>query len=247
MAQISLNHSQTNSLTEGSVKKTKKRTILGSFKNFFKKQFSESPSEQDDFTDSGYNFEATASNRQGDAWVQACYNAVAMVFVFITGCVILAVYYVMEPFMQPLLWAVLVGMVLHPFKYICTSEITQWLHSIQNAGSPLSLWAVVTPLVFFNWLSVKLEGIVMANLQPIVKITLGVLVVMVIYLLNLPFHLYWAFQGLWQLFEYASVVIQAPLYLSVSFYVVMLTNNTNVLNTVFSQIMVMACLTNCDL
>lgn len=153
--------------------------------------------------------------------MQACYNAAAMVFVFITGCVILAVYYVLEPFLYSLLWAVLVGTVLHPFKHICTSEITQWLHSIKKSGWPLSLGAVFIPLFVFNWLSEKLESVVVGNVWTIAKLTLGALVVLVMYILNVPLYLYWGFQGLCQTFDGVSAITQTPLYLSVS-YVVMI-------------------------
>lgn len=201
-------------------KHPRRKSFVQTVKNFFGRQFSTEKvtlEERDDLSDSVSSLEPAASKKQEEPWVQAYYNAAAMVFVFIAGCVILAVYYVLEPFLHPLLWAVLVGIVLHPFKHICTSEITQWLHYIQESGLPLSLGAIFTPLFLFNWLSAKLESVVVGNLWMISKLALGALVVLVLYMLSVPVYLYWGMQGLWHLFGHVAVLTQAPLYFSVSF------------------------------
>lgn len=46
----------------------------------------------------------------------ALYNALALFLLMVCTSVGYAVCFIMEPFMKPLLWALLCGSVLHPFK-----------------------------------------------------------------------------------------------------------------------------------
>ena len=217
MANSNYNSIENNTITnKGPSRQPKRNSIVASFKNFFKRQFS-SEALPIDKSDSPPCFGPASFNKQEELWVQACYNAAAMVFVFITACVILAVYYVLEPFLHPLLWAVLVGMVLHPFKHICTSEITKWLHYIQNSGMSLSLGTVFIPLFVINWLSKKLESVVVSNVWTIAKLTVGAVVCMALYVLSIPLYIYWWLQYLYQMLDGLSVITSSLLYLTVSF------------------------------
>lgn len=77
---------------------------------------------------------------------QAFYNVAAIlfvVFVFVAG---IAVYYVLEPFLQPLLWAVLFGSVLHPLKHSLTVVLKNWLKSLHSTSTPLALGVMMFPL-----------------------------------------------------------------------------------------------------
>lgn len=77
---------------------------------------------------------------------QAFYNVAAIlfvVFVFVAG---IAVYYVLEPFLQPLLWAVLFGSVLHPLKHSLTVVLKNWLNNLHNTSTPLALGVMMFPL-----------------------------------------------------------------------------------------------------
>lgn len=148
--------------------------------------------------------------------MQACYNAVALLFLFITGCILMSVYYILEPFLHPLLWAVLVGMVLHPFKHMSTSGITQWLKSVSESGVPLSLAAVFTPLFLFNWLSQKLKHIVIENLKVITGLAFGVIGLVTIYVLNFPVYVYRALGFVFTFIGTMEALLTAPLYVVVS-------------------------------
>ena len=178
-------------------KRKRSKSIVAAVKSFFGRQLSipaptpeESSDLQDDY-DSSSKLESADvhARKQEEAWMQACYNAAALLFLFITGCIVVSVYWVMEPFLHPLLWALLVGMVLHPFKYMSTSGITYWLKNVQKSGAPLSVAVVFTPLVFFNFLSHKLEHIVVKSWKAITGIALGIVVLLVMYVFNLPIHI----------------------------------------------------------
>ena len=92
-----------------------------------------------------------------NAWLQAVYNSVVMLVFGVVVFVLIAVYFVLEPFLHPLLWAVLVGIFLHPFKRTATNHVEQWLTGLETARVPLAAGVVISPFAFFNHLSLQLE------------------------------------------------------------------------------------------
>ena len=140
--------------------------------------------------------ESSLAQKHEESWTQACFNAVAFVFVFITGCVCLAVYYVLEPFLHPLMWAVLIGMVLHPFKYASTSQIKEWLTYLDTTGIPLSVGLFLSPAFVFNWLTQYFEYCFMSSWKTIVGLVSLIVLLLLVYVLNLPLHVYQAIEVL---------------------------------------------------
>ena len=63
------------------------------------------------------------------------------------GC--FAVYRLMYAFLKPMMWAILVGTVIFPFKKKVTDVIRGWLRSLRDSGTPLVLGMVFLPL---QWL-----------------------------------------------------------------------------------------------
>lgn len=124
------------------------------------------------------------------AWTQALYNAAALVLVFITACMFVAVYYVMEPFLYPLLWATLAGMVLHPFKHSCATKINEWLTELETNHIPLSLGLILSPLFFFRWLSQYCEYLLVAHWKLILYSSTGIASLWLMYALNMPLYVY---------------------------------------------------------
>ena len=191
--------SDSTSSKENRFSRKRSKSIVAAVKSFFGRQLSvpaPTPDEtlnevQEDYDSSSKLLDSADSQakRQEDMWIQACYNAAALLFIFITGCILVSVYWVMEPFLHPLLWALLVGMVLHPFKHMSTSGITYWLKNVRRSGVPLSLAAIFTPLVFFNFLSCKLEHIVVKSWKAITGIALGIVVLVVMYVFSLPIYI----------------------------------------------------------
>ena len=125
-----------------------------------------------------------------EAWTQATYNAVALVCVFVTGCIVVAVYYILEPFLYPLLWAVLIGTVLHPVKQAGTSGIREWLCYLDESSIPLSVGIMFCPIFFVKWLTVQFEYIVYSNMWTLMYSTVGVAALWLMYALNLPLHFF---------------------------------------------------------
>ncbi|KFM79142.1 Transmembrane protein, partial [Stegodyphus mimosarum] len=92
---------------------------------------------------------------------QAFYNVAATVFVVFVSAACVAVYYVLEPFLRPLLWAVLFGSVLHPFKHGMTVVLKRWLQSLQVSGTPLTVGALTSPFFVVDHISEQMWNFTM--------------------------------------------------------------------------------------
>uniref|UniRef100_A0A8C4SUX8 Transmembrane protein 245 n=1 Tax=Erpetoichthys calabaricus TaxID=27687 RepID=A0A8C4SUX8_ERPCA len=66
---------------------------------------------------------------------QAFYNIGALIFV---------------AFLRPLLWAVLCGTFLHPFKHTLALAVRRWLASLRGTGTPIVLGTLLLPICFIN-------------------------------------------------------------------------------------------------
>lgn len=81
---------------------------------------------------------------------QAIYNTGANVFVVFAGLAVVALYWVLESFFRPLMWAMLCGAFLHPFKYKVTKNIKSWLTELKESGTPFTLGFFKIPLDLLN-------------------------------------------------------------------------------------------------
>ena len=158
----------------------------------------------------------TSNQKHEDAWLQACYSAVALLFFFITGCVVLAVYYILEPFLHPLLWAVLFGMVFHPFKHASTWQIKQWLMNLDCNGVPLTVGLVLSPLAFFNWMTQYFEYIFISSWKTITALVTFIVSLFIAYILHLPMHIHSTAELIYNVFTHINHILSQTVLLQVS-------------------------------
>ncbi|CAE1308736.1 unnamed protein product [Acanthosepion pharaonis] len=77
---------------------------------------------------------------------KALYNTAANFFVIFASLVVVAGYFVLQAFLRPLLWAVLCGTFLYPFKRTLTSGLRSWLQGLDQSGTPFAAGLVLLPL-----------------------------------------------------------------------------------------------------
>ena len=81
---------------------------------------------------------------------QAFYNTGANVIVVLAGLGVVGLYWVLESFFRPLMWAMLCGAFLYPFKNKVTKFIKNWLRGLKESGTPLALGIFKIPIDILN-------------------------------------------------------------------------------------------------
>ena len=206
--------------------KKKRKSVVSTIKNLFKRHvYSASSVDESISAEPSLMIQSDAVElssissrlKTEEAWMQAIYNAQALLYIFIIGCVLVAVYYILEPFLHALIWAVLVGMVLHPFKYACTSKITECLRYTQSNNLPLSLTIFFTPFILLSLLSAKLDEFVRKHFRTIVLIAICELAFFIVSSLNIAQILNEIGVERHHLMPYYKSLVQAPFLISVSY------------------------------
>lgn len=81
---------------------------------------------------------------------QALFNVAALAFVLVFLAVAFATYNVFQPFMRPLVWALLLGTVMHPVKRRLTLAARDWLGELQRSQTPLFMHLLLAPAWAFD-------------------------------------------------------------------------------------------------
>lgn len=108
-----------------------------------------------------------------EAMKQAFYNVAAIcLFIMMAGAA-MAVYFILEPFVKPLLWAILVGSVLHPLKRRSTVSACNWLSQMKENNTLLVFGFLFVPLQAVNKGTEWMGTALFSHIKLLFSLTLG--------------------------------------------------------------------------
>ncbi|EEB17013.1 hypothetical protein Phum_PHUM450430 [Pediculus humanus corporis] len=106
---------------------------------------------------------------------QAFYNAVAMFVLVLCAAAGWALYFILEPFVKPLLWALLIGSVLHPFKYSLAERFETWFHQFNASSTPIFLEFFMVPIRLIDRISELIGNALVTNFKILLTAGIGML------------------------------------------------------------------------
>lgn len=111
----------------------------------------------------------------------AFYNALAIFLLVLCCAAGWALYIILEPFIKPLIWALLVGSVLHPLKHKLAYLFRSWFDSLESARTPIMLGIILLPINIVNNMSEFIGSKLLKHIKIIMAVTITVPAVLVIY------------------------------------------------------------------
>jgi hypothetical protein len=99
-------------------------------------------------------------NTRESALQTAIYGGVVNVVIIVAILLLLGAYLILQSFLKPLMWAVLCGFALFPFKHKATAAVDSWLSQLDSTNKPIALGLVMLPFDIFTLLSVQVEKVI---------------------------------------------------------------------------------------
>ncbi|CAH1105803.1 unnamed protein product [Psylliodes chrysocephalus] len=112
---------------------------------------------------------------------QAFYNAVALFLLFVSCAAGYAVYMILEPFVKPLMWAVLVGSALHPLKRSLRDRFKAWFQTLEVTSTPVVFAVILIPVNIVNDISEFIGENIWKRLKLIIAFGVTVPIILLIY------------------------------------------------------------------
>lgn len=84
---------------------------------------------------------------------QGIYNAAALFLLCLVCIAGYGLYLILHPFVKPLIWALLCGSVLFPFKLYITNTVQSWFSETENSHEPLLMNLTMVPIRIMDKIS----------------------------------------------------------------------------------------------
>ncbi|XP_043273507.1 transmembrane protein 245 isoform X2 [Venturia canescens] len=98
---------------------------------------------------------------------QGIYNALALFLLCIICTAGWGLYIILNPFVKPLIWALLCGSALFPFKFYLTNAVQSWFDANENSPQPLVINLVMIPVTIVDRLSENIGSFLQENLKTV--------------------------------------------------------------------------------
>ncbi|XP_011859415.1 PREDICTED: transmembrane protein 245 isoform X2 [Vollenhovia emeryi] len=105
---------------------------------------------------------------QEKALKQGIYNAVALFFLCLVSAAGYGLYIILRPFVKPLIWALLCGSVLFPFKCSLATAVESWFARVEASRTPLVVNVGLLPVYIFDNVSEKVGTFLWTRIKYIV-------------------------------------------------------------------------------
>ena len=88
----------------------------------------------------------------------ALYNALALFLIIVSSAAGWGLFIILGPFIKPLVWALLCGFVLHPFKHSLATVLQTWLQTLESSSTLLCFGILMVPVNIIDDISEKIGG-----------------------------------------------------------------------------------------
>lgn len=126
----------------------------------------------------------------------AVYNVAAFLFVSVGLGAAVAAYFVLEAFIKPLLWAVLCGAFLYPFKKKLSTFVCTWLRSLGDSNTPLVMGFALLPFQILNELGTIVGFFIFNHIWELISLTLTSFGLYLLYLYQLFYQIFVVVNGM---------------------------------------------------
>lgn len=109
-----------------------------------------------------------------EAMKQAFYNVTAIFFFVLLCSATMAVYFILEPFVKPLLWAILVGSVLHPLKHRSVIMTKGWLTKMNEDNTLLLFGFLSFPLKVVDLTAEWIGTVLFSHIKLLLFLSAGI-------------------------------------------------------------------------
>lgn len=96
---------------------------------------------------------------------QGIYNAVALFLLCLVSAAGYGLYIILRPFVKPLIWALLCGSVLFPFKNSLTTVVQSWFEKTEASHTPLIISLMLLPVQIVDKTSDSLGSFLWRHLK----------------------------------------------------------------------------------
>ena len=133
---------------------------------------------------------------------QGIYNAVALFLLCLVCAAGYGLFIILNPFLKPLIWALLCGSALFPFKLYLTNVVQSWFDAMENSHQPLLVNLSMIPLKIVDQVSETIGAIIERYFKIIVMVLAGSGGIFMVYSYTPSFLtcLMWRLVGLYSIF-----------------------------------------------